>query len=496
MSAQVLIAPLKTKRLGRIQEDFVRRLSEKRTCVLRQLAVNWAEEMRFWRFLSNDRVSVPSLIARSTAGIGEAVAGRSVLCIQDGSTISLCGRLGGRKGFCAIGGGGEHPGFHLHPSLVLDARTGSCLGLGDVAVHDEPRAVGDKHWNRHQDVLDKKTGTWLRCGMAARERLGAADSVTHIADREADFFEMMLEFGQNRRENEHFIVRSNADRHLGHLPGRGKTPYKGSPDVAIWHRGSEHPPLLVPHRSPLAAMMRQLPVRAVWELPLPATCKRSARTARVELRFAEQVPICRPQNGYARTYQGQPLPGSLKVTVVEVREIDPPSDPSDEPVHWRLFTSHPVKNVEDARQIVQWYAWRWKIELLFAAAKSRGLDLEHAQIQYADRLKKLAILVAMAAVTVIQLIQARDGTTQQPIADAFEPEDIELLCQIAPKLEGKTLKQQNPHPAHSLAFAAWVIARLGGWKGYKTHRPPGIGTMSRGLQRFFQIKNDRLFLSG
>ena len=496
MSTNNQNAPRPSIRLDRITETLVSRIGEKRTSILRQLAGNWSEEMRFWRYLSNERVSVPGLVERSTAGIGEAVAGRPVLSIQDGSTISLCGRLAARKGFLAINGDGP-PGFQLHPALVLDAETGSCLGLGDVEVQDEPRAGGDKRWCMRQDALGKKSGTWLRCGMAARARLGAAASVTHIADREADFFEMMLEFGQNKWETEHFLIRSNADRQLGHLPGRGKTPYKGSPEVAIWHQGLEHPPLLVPHRSTLAPMMRLLPVRAVWDLPLPATCKRSARTARVVLRFVEQVPICRPNDGYARIYQGQPLPGSIKVNVVEIREVCMAgADPNDEPILWRLFTSHPVKNIEDARQIVQWYAWRWKIELLFAAAKSRGLDLEHAQIQYADRLKKLAILVAMAAVTVIQLIQARDGASNQPITDAFSTEDIALLRQISPKLEGKTLKQQNPHPKQSLAFAAWVIARLGGWKGYKTHRPPGIGTMSRGLQRFFQIKYDQFLLSG
>jgi hypothetical protein len=34
---------------------------------------------------------------------------------------------------------------------------------------------------------------------------------------------------------------------------------------------------------------------------------------------------------------------------------------------------------------------------------------------------------------------------------------------IGPTLEGNTERQKNPHPPHSLAWLAWIIARLGGW---------------------------------
>ena len=55
------------------------------------------------------------------------------------------------------------------------------------------------------------------------------------------------------------------------------------------------------------------------------------------------------------------------------------------------------------------------------------------------------------------------------------------------KLEGKTLKQKNHHPPDSLAWATWAIARLGGWTGYATERPPGPITMLEGFKRFAAI---------
>jgi hypothetical protein len=40
------------------------------------------------------------------------------------------------------------------------------------------------------------------------------------------------------------------------------------------------------------------------------------------------------------------------------------------------------------------------------------------------------------------------------LADAFEPADQPILEAVSARLEGKTARQKNPHPAGSLAFAA------------------------------------------
>ena len=53
-----------------------------------------------------------------------------------------------------------------------------------------------------------------------------------------------------------------------------------------------------------------------------------------------------------------------------------------------------------------------------------------------------------------------------------------------PQLEGKTLKQKNPRSEGSLAWTSWIIARLGGWSGYKAYGAAGPKTMAHGWQKF------------
>jgi hypothetical protein len=154
---------------------------------------------------------------------------------------------------------------------------------------------------------------------------------------------------------------------------------------------------------------------------------------------------------------------------------------------WRLLTTHQVETLSEACQIIRCYCLRWFIEQLFRAMKSDGLDIQASQLESGKALKKLTIMALQVALQIMQLVQERDGKSGVEASIVFKEEEIECLEKVGLQKEGRTPKQKNPYPKRSLAWAAWVIARLGGWKGYLSQYHPGPITMKRGLQAFEQI---------
>jgi hypothetical protein len=196
------------------------------------------------------------------------------------------------------------------------------------------------------------------------------------------------------------------------------------------------------------------------------------RQASVELR-AGVVRIARPQT------LRQSEPGEdVELTLVEAREVDAPE--SKTPLLWRLLTTRTVSCAADAEEIVQLYRLRWRIEQVFRALKSDGLALDDSQVIDAERMFNLTAIGLAGAIRTIQLVDARDGSSR-PISDVIDPAFADALERLSKKLEGKTLRQKNPHPPDSLAFVAWIAARLGGWNCY--YKPPGPKTMREGWNR-------------
>ena len=395
---------------------------------VRRLGGDRAGEIRLTRLLRNDAVTIEEMVAEAGRRTAQRCAGRRVLAIQDTTVVR------------SEGGGG----LYAHPVLVVDAEEGAILGLAHAAFLS--RDKGLKASRRSKPVKDKESQRWLDGAAKAAEVCAAATQVTVISDRESDIFAAFAECPAGAD----LLVRAAHDRSLED-GGR------------------------------LFERVDALPVAGRARLDLPAKPGRKTRVAQVVIRFAG-VELARPRHGVAAD-----LPKSVNLTLVDVREVDPPPG---EVVHWRLLTTQRVDDAAQAFAVADLYRRRWAIEQLFRTLKTQGFDIEGLRIGQEAPLRRLVMATLIAAVTIQQLVHARDGAQGQaplrPMLDAFDPEDATLLEAFCERLQGKTERQKNPHPKGSLAYAAWVCARLGGWTGY--YGKPGPVVMLNGWLDFQAAK--------
>jgi IS4 transposase len=385
--------------------------------------------MRITRFLHNPRVTLDAMTSAARARTCGQVGGRHVLAIQDTSALRV-----DEKGV----------GLSFHPVIAVDANTGATLGLVDNLFLT--RQGGEREKRKQKTFEEKDSRRWLSGAESASALAEAgATCVTVVEDREGDIYECFA----FKPANVEKLVRAAQDRSLVDgdlLFSKAET----------WDEAGR------------------------MTVELPAAPGRKARKADLAIRFGK-VEIKRPKHRAA----GGGLPAAIGVTLVIGREIDPPE--GEEPALWFLLTTHQVNDIADARRIIGLYRLRWTIEQLFRTMKTKGFEVEALRQEQDGPLEKLVTVILIAAIRVMQLVAEREGEARRPLRDVFDPDDQPVLERVCQTLEGKTAKQKNPYAKGSLAYAAWVFARLGGWTGY--YGKPGPIVMIRGLTQFHAIKH-------
>jgi hypothetical protein len=372
------------------------------------------------------------------------VSGRHILAIQDTSEINYEAKRGRKRGLGTVGNGTD-AGLFVHPLLMVDAETGHCLGLADVQVWRRFKKK-DKNYKR-QPIEAKESYRWLKGPHRASWGLSKAAMVTVIDDREGDIYE---KWARLPKHGFHLLSRACRDR-------------------------------VVASGGTLFATMAAFPEQHRFTLDLQARPgKRQGRKAHLSVRFGK-VRICRPQS-----CSDPHAPPEIELSAIEVSEIDPP--PGEEPITWRLLSTHDVKTVEQALRLIGWYRGRWHIEQLFRTMKRQGLNIEDSSIVEGDALEKLVVIALIAACRTMQLVLARASPHDtQPASHVFGDRELQVLDALQTRLQGRTEKQRNPYQRGTLAWAAWSIARLGGWTGYESDKSTGPITMRDGLERFRAI---------
>jgi hypothetical protein len=427
-----------------------KQLFSKNAHSIRQLGSNEAETKGFYRFLKNDRVSEDDIVNNLAGNCKAACYGKYVVCIQDTTEVNLSRHINrlNKDGYVGTTNANSDMGlgFFLHPSLVLDGSAAIPYGYADVKIWNRPLEFKSKFERCYNQlpISQKESYKWIEVSNNTKSVLSdTVQGMVIVQDREGDIYE---QFALIPDEKTDLLVRAGTNRTLG-------------------------------DKTKLFSCLSGQPAQGHYEITVEADAskKRKKRIARMEVRY-KQVHLARTST----TTKG--VAPAINLYLIEATEI---GYNGPDKICWRLLTSIAITGIELARMCIEWYSWRWIIEEVFKILKKEGYNIEASELESAASIRKLSLMIMEVVIKLFLMRLAYAEPEMELSADScFTATEQEFMEHQIVQLEGKTEKQKNTYKKKDLKRYVWVLARLGGWKGYESKRRPGITTLWIGLGYF------------
>ncbi len=315
---------------GRFRDELIgidlgdRRLNERSLKLIEPLGANpeasvnaalqgWGDTAAAYRFFDNPKVTPEEILRPHRTATLERMRQESVaLVLQDTTELDLT----------------DHPpddarclnkperfGLYDHTHLAVTPGRVS-LGVVGMKLFDrDPETLGQTAERSSWPIEEKESFRWLQgYRLACDLQQQCPDTqVVSVADREGDLYEIFVAAAEHQSPAD-FLIRSKESRCTPERdPASGAAAYRKMRDE-----------------------VSESVLRYRKTLDLPATPKRAARPAEIEVR-ARTVTLKPP---HAR---GQ-LP-SVTINVIQAVEVNGPGDGTD--VEWWLLTSLPIETFEE-----------------------------------------------------------------------------------------------------------------------------------------------------
>lgn len=444
-----------------------KRLDDRLRVVLSQLAAHptasipaacggRAEMEAAYRLFDNDKVTFDNILQPHQETTRQRIAAQPVVILtQDTTEIDLTRPEQQVQGSGPLDDS-DRRGALLH---LLHAFTPDGTPLGTVQATAWARDEGpsirqtlSKVERATRPLEEKESYRWVVALRAAQEEAqrNPQTRIICVADSEADIYELLAE-GMSQPRTAEWIVRAGQDRAL-----------QGDPDAppALLRQKLLTQPVLF--TKTIAIRGRKAKVKCSTR---GRQQPRVSRKAEVEVRAAQVTlrPPWRP---------GHKLP-TVTVNVVLVREASPPA--GDVPVEWMLLTSLPIDDLEQVRQVIEYYCVRWMVEVFFRTLKS-GCRAEERRFEHIDRqLRCLAVFLIVTWRT-LYVCRLGRGCPEISCEAVFEPAEWKAVYRVVQN-------KLPPCDPPSLGEMVRMVAQLGGYVNRRRADPPGPQTVWLGLQR-------------
>jgi hypothetical protein len=391
-----------------------------------------------YRFFKNPNVDMQTLLRPHVESTIERLRSHPViLAVQDSTTLTYTGHP--PEGVGPINNSQNTAvGLVLHETMAFTPE-GTPLGLLNVQCWArDPKQVGKKYRRHQLPIEEKESIKWLVSyrAVAEAQKLCSDTTLISVGDREADLYELFQEAIQDPCGPK-LLIRAERTRN------------RKVEQEDLWQR------------------MNAEPVAGWLDVAVPRRALRPARTAKLQIRFAQVV---------LRPPASSKLP-ALSIGAVYAREVGHGAEVT-EPIDWMLLTTVKTESFEEACQRLSWYGRRWGIEVYHRTLKS-GCRIEDRRLDDAHSLEACLAIDLVVAWRVYWLTMMGREKPDSPCDQILSEEEWHVLSAWA---TGKIADK-----APSVQQAMHWIGKMGGWLARGKQDQPGTTCMWRGLARLPSI---------
>lgn len=468
-----------------------------------------------YRYFDNPKVTMQKILAPHSQTTLERIREQKIVALSQDTTdadmkhMHVVADLG-------VLNDTDRPGCSLHPVIAFTPDQ-LCLGV----VHNEvmirnPNDLGKKPNKNTRAFEDKETYRWLVGYQVACEVANKCPDTlcVSIGDREYDIYEVFVEaakpeskaeliararhnrevlaseIGPNQEKHRVLIEENNqlerqnkeltaANRRilkntrLADLTEQRKTELDNNKLLILQNKKKSKENIAVideddKFTKSLMFQMKKAKIIGQVEFTLAEGRGRKSRLVKQNIRTATLTlpPPAGKKN----------LP-SISINAVFLEEIDTPDGAS--PICWLLLTTLPVDSLDAATLVVKLYLSRWGVELFFKVLKS-GCKIEKLRFQQAHRLLPCIAMYMIVAWRVMYATYLGRECPDAPCSLLFDEDEWHSVFAV--------VKQSSPPAAPpSLGDFTKMVATLGGYRGRKGDKPPGIKVMWTGIQAMHRL---------
>lgn len=375
------------------------------------------------------------------------ISASHVLLVEDTSELNFAWRKNLIEGLGPTGNPGGQ-GFFIHPAIIVEPKTGEVQGLAglNVIVREIGQNTTDDGQHKNKDISKKESYRWLEVPREGIERIPAKIQKTIVADREADIYDLFLAHQRGQLgENSELLVRASRNRKI-----TGSTKQYLYEEIDSWNSQGTH------------------------LVKIEKSKKQSDREAVCDIKFGK-VSFNIPNSQKGR--KGKDEINNLYI--IEIKEQN--EEKIDQLLHWRLITSWPVRNIDEAIEKIEWYRKRWLIEELFRILKS-GYKVESVRFDSGKALINWCAMRLLMAIKLMYLLSHRNDEENDSASNILSRVELKILEFYERELISPNSKIYRPSK-FTTAWASLLIAIMGGYQALPSAKPFGQTTLWRGLAK-------------